>query len=227
MSFPKIKMVTKSIMADIVLDSEGPQDNTQNKIAKAMTINSFTAYLTKFGTVEKLEGTENLYSGFSGLGLDDATLAGFKEGMKQFLSESAIRSNIEMALLQYPADKVKVGDTWKSSVGSIMNLPASVDNTWKFSGLDGSVASIEGEGIITTTDKEKVVTLNGLKAKADLAGRQVTKCTLDVKTGWPSGLKILSEVKGKMTFLAGGPIPEDMDVPMEITTESTFTVVKK
>jgi hypothetical protein len=66
-----------------------------------------------------------------------------------------------------------------------------------------------------------------MKTKSDLSGRQMTKSKVDIKTGWPVELKALSEIKGTMILLAGGPIPEDMTVPMEITSESTFTIVKK
>jgi len=37
----------------------------------------------------------------------------------------------------------------------------------------------------------------------------------------------MSELKGKMILLAGGPIPEDMDIPMEIFSENSFTMKKK
>ena len=55
----------------------------------------------------------------------------------------------------------------------------------------------------------------------------MTKAKVNVKTGWPSEINALSEIKGDLTLLAGGPIPEDMKVPMVITSESTFKVVKK
>jgi hypothetical protein len=63
-----------------------------------------------------------------------------------------------------------------------------------------------------------------MQAKVDLNGRQMTKGTVDLKSGWPSKMEVISEIKGKMTLLAGGMIPEDTDVPMEILSESTFTI---
>jgi hypothetical protein len=66
-----------------------------------------------------------------------------------------------------------------------------------------------------------------MKAKMDLQGKQATKNTINAKTGWPNTVETLSELKGKMILLAGGPIPEDMEVPMEIVTESKTTITKK
>ena len=108
-----------------------------------------------------------------------------------------------------------------------MNFPMVYDNTSSLINIEGTTASIDSDANISTTDKEKVISLNGFKAKSDLSGRQMSKSKINVSTGWPSELKVLSEIKGKMVLLAGGPIPEDMDVPMEITSESTFTIAKK
>ncbi|HYG19886.1 MAG TPA: DUF6263 family protein [Ohtaekwangia sp.] len=226
-SFPKVKMVTKSPMGEVALDSDGPQDNAQNKMMKAMTVNSVFVFMTKAGAVEKVEGTEKLFSGLSELGLDEAALAQAKQTMEQMLGEKSIKANIEMAMVRYPAEKVKVGDTWKSSTEAAMNFPMVYDNTSSLINIEGTTASIDSDANISTTDKEKVISLNGFKAKSDLSGRQMSKSKINVSTGWPSELKVLSEIKGKMVLLAGGPIPEDMDVPMEITSESTFTIAKK
>ena len=67
----------------------------------------------------------------------------------------------------------------------------------------------------------------GLKAKTALSGKQAMKSKIDVKSGWPTKMDVLSELKGTMTLLAGGMIPEDMDVPMEILSETSYTITKK
>jgi hypothetical protein len=103
-----------------------------------------------------------------------------------------------------------------------------VENTWMLAGTAKTNANLTADGIFTTTDKEKTLTLpGGLKAKIDLNGKQALKSNVDIKTGWPTDIGVLSELKGTMTLLAGGVIPEDMEVPMEILTETTFKIVKK
>jgi hypothetical protein len=67
---------------------------------------------------------------------------------------------------------------------------------------------------------------NGIKAKTNLSGKQSTKSKVDTKNGWPTETKVLSEIKGTLTLLAGGVFPSDMEVPMEIVTESTFLITK-
>lgn len=226
-TYTSIKMNTKSPMGDVVMDSEGPADNMQNKMIKALTGRAIFVFLDKQGKVEKVENTENLYSGLSELGLDEAGVAAAKQAMQQALGESSLKASIEMVLNSYPETAVKVGDTWKSSIGSAMSFPVKTDNVWTLSKVEGNVANIDGEGTVITTDKEKITPVNGMKAKADLNGRQAMKSVVDVKTGWPTEVKTLSEIKGTLTLLAGGMIPEDMAIPMEINSESTFTIVKK
>jgi hypothetical protein len=73
--------------------------------------------------------------------------------------------------------------------------------------MSESTVNLLGDGIFTT-DKEHVMSLpGGMKAKMDLQGKQATKNTINAKTGWPNTVETLSELKGKMILLAGGPIP--------------------
>jgi hypothetical protein len=223
-TYSKIKMLMKMPMGDVTMDSEGGDDTMQNKLMKTMTKKPFYIFMNKQGVIEKVEGTENLYSGISELGMEPAAAEQAKQSLQQAMSEQSIKASIEMSLMQYPTVKVKTGDTWKNTVSTALNFPMQINNTWTFEKLEGTVASIASDGIVVTTDKEKTTTINGMQAKVDLNGRQMTKGTVDLKSGWPSKMEVISEIKGKMTLLAGGMIPQDTDVPMEILSESTFTI---
>jgi hypothetical protein len=225
-TYSKIKMLMKmpAPMGEVTMDSEGADDSMQNKLMKTMTKKPFYIFMNKQGVIEKVEGTENLYSGISELGMEPAAADQAKQSLQQAMSEQSIKASIEMSLMQYSAGKVKTGDTWKNTVSTALNFPMQINNTWTFEKLEGTIASIASDGIVVTTDKDKTTTINGMQAKVDLNGRQMTKGTVDLKSGWPSKMEVISEIKGKMTLLAGGMIPEDTDVPMEILSESTFTI---
>lgn len=220
-SYTGIKMITKSPMGDNTMDSQGPDDNAQNKAVKALINKPFFIYMNKQGTIEKVENLDNLYSGFS-----EADAASAAQ-MKQSYGESTIKASLEMALPSYPEKGAVVGATWKSSTSASAGFPIITESTWTFAKVDGAVANLESDGTIVTPDAEKITMLNGMKTKSNLAGRQMMKAKVDVKTGWPSELTAISEIKGDLTLLAGGPIPEDMKVPMVINGESTFKIVKK
>jgi hypothetical protein len=226
--YTKLKVLTKSSVVNVNMDSEGPDTDMQNKIVKSMMNKPFYYTLSKNGTVEKVEGAENIYSGLGSLGLDQATLDATKKSMQQMLSEKTMKTSLEMGLIKYPENKIKPNDSWKNTAELDMNFALKLENTWNLKKVEGDIASIEGDGIMTTPNVEQVITLpNGFKSKSDLSGKQAVVGKVSIKSGWPISIKVLSEIKGKMTLLAGNMLPEDMDVPMEITTESTYTITKR
>ncbi len=225
-SYTKLKNATKSPMGETVMDSDGSQETTENKVFKALTNKPFFIFMDKRGQIEKLEGVDNLWSGLGELGLDDATQNAMKQSLQQFMSESSLKSTFEQVLITYPEKSVAKGDAWSHTTEMPMNM--SVKNTWSVAEVSASTADLTGDGVYTTSDSDKTMDLpGGLKAKTALSGKQAMKSKIDVKSGWPTKMDILSELKGTMTLLAGGMIPEDMEVPMEIVSETTYTITKK
>ena len=188
----------------------------------------FTVTANKFGEIVNVEGAENLWSDMSSINLDDRDAATAKQTLEQFMDNSALKSNIEQAMVRYYESKVKEGDKWNSMTELPMDFPIKVDNSWSLISLSGGTAKVNADGIFTTTDKERTIELpNGIKAKVDLNGAQQLKSTVNVKTGWATDLLIHSELKGRMILLAGGMLPENMDVPMEIVTDTSYKIAKK
>jgi hypothetical protein len=223
----KLKNELKSTMIQSLMDSEGDTAKTENKIFRSLVKKPFFIHLNKRGEIEKLEGAENLWSDLTTLGLDENTQKMVKQNLGQMVGESMIKATFQQMLVTYSDKKVKEGDTWKIDNVFPIGFPVSVNDTWTVGKISGTEASFVGDGT-AVSDKDKVVEVQGgLKAKADLSGRQAKKSSVNVKTGWPSKLELLSEMKGTMTLLAGGMIPEDMTIPLEVLTESSFSVLKK
>lgn len=217
--YTRLKIVSKSLMGDINLDSDGSDDNPQNKLVKSIINKPFFFTLSKNGKISNITGTDEFLKGNGNQGA---------QMLEQFINPSSLKSSLEMGLINYPDEKIQEGYQWKNSINLPINYPMQINNTWSLKKIEGSIASIDADGDLTTTDKEKITALpNGIKSKADLTGRQALVAKVNTKTGWPNEIKILSEIKGKMTLVAGGFIPEDMDVPMEITSESKFIITKK
>ena len=226
--FLTLKNSSKTIMGEMAMDSEGSDENVQNKIFKSMMGKTFFITLSKTGAVEDVEGAENLWSGMGSLELDEKTLAAMKQTLEQLLGKNSLKNSFEQAMVYYSDKKVKQGDTWSSINTFPMDFPIQVNNEWSLVSLEGSAAKVNATGVYSTTDKDKIISLpNGIKAKVDLGGSQRMNANVNVKTGWPSDLKLTSELKGKMILLAGGMIPQDMDVPMEIKTETTYKIIRK
>ena len=227
-SYTKLKSSNKSPMGDNSMDSEGPADKIENKIFQSMVNKPFFIYLTTAGKVEKIENAKNLWSGFESLGIEETQKKAIRESLEMLLGEDALKSGFQSAFIPYSDKKSKVGDKWTYSDNVVLSFAMAIENTWSLVSLNSSTANLEADGIFKTTDKDKVLNLpGGLKAKSDLAGRQATKSVVDIKSGWPSKQEVLAELKGTMTLLAGGMIPQDMEIPMEFLSETTYTIVKK
>jgi hypothetical protein len=226
--FTSLKVVTASPMANMTMDSDGAESEKPNQMLKVMMRRPFFFTMTNAGKVDKVENAENIYAGLGTLGLDEATLASTKQAFDQTLSEKSLKSMLETGFVAYPTVAVKAGDTWKNSAQGAAGLPIQIDNTWTLTSVEGKVANLDADAEITTPDKEKITSLpNGLKSKSDLGGKQAMKSKIDLATGWPTEIKVLSEIKGKMIILAGSMVPEDMEIPMEVLSESTFTFTRK
>jgi hypothetical protein len=226
--YSKLKMVTNNFIMSMSMDSEGSQEEDGNKIIKSLTGKTFFFTLTKTGTVENVEGVENLYSGLGSLGLDEGVVTKTRKALQQTINDKSIKTLLENGLVSYPEKPVNPGDKWNTSSVQAVNFPMKIDNTWSLINADGGTANISCEGNLTTIDKEKVNNLiNGMKSKSDLNGTQKVNSQVDLKSGWPKEVKIISGLKGKLTLLAGGLIPQDMEVPMTVKIETNYTIVKR
>ena len=175
-----------------------------------------------------MEGTDNLWSGFGKLGLSEAQLGQMKPALDQSFGKDSFKRSMEGAFVYYPEQKVTAGSTWKNIHIGNNKLPIQTENVWTLESIAEPTAVVISDGVISTTDTTKVIAPQpGLRATASLKGRQVTKSTVSVAHGWPLTCKSYSEIKGNMTLLAGGQIPEDMKMQMEVTTESEYTIKKK
>ena len=228
MQYIRLKSKSVTVLGEVLMDSEGDAEQVQNKMVKAIMNKPFTVTANKFGQIVNVEGAENLLADLSSVNLDDRAAATAKQTLEQFMDNSALRSNIEQAMVRYSEGKVKEGDKWNSKTELPLDFPIKVDNSWSLISLSGGIAKVNADGIFTTTDKERTIDLpNGIKAKVDLNGAQQLKSNVNVKTGWATDLLIHSELRGKMILLAGGVLPENMDVPMEIITDTSYKITKK
>lgn len=229
--FEKMKIWTKLPMGmgDMTLDSEGDADDSQTKVVKSIMSKTFYFTITKQGVIEKVEGTENLFTDLEKLDLDDATLNAFKAQFKQSLNDQSMKARLEQALVSYADKKVKIGDTWSTTTANeVMGMPTRIAQTWSLKSAEAAKASIRAEGSVASTDKDKVMDLpNGIKGKLNVGGKQTLAAVVNPKTGWPVETKINAEVKGIMTFLAGGMMPSDMEVPIETVAEGVHKIVKR
>jgi hypothetical protein len=226
--YVRLKNELKSTMINSLMDSEGKAESTENKIFKSVVDKPFFAYINKRGEVERMEDTENLWTGLGELGLDESAQKALKQNLQQqLLGEATLMATISQMLVTYSDKAVKQGGTWEVNNSFPIGFPVTIKDTWSVEEIAGANAFMTSDGT-ATSDKEKIIEIQGgMKAKADLSGRQAKKANVNVKSGWPTKTELLSEMKGTLTLLKGGMIQEDMQIPMQVTTETSFTIGKK
>ncbi len=223
-----LSLKLKLPQGEMNMDSEADTSVVYNKLVRAMKGKKFNFTLAKNGIVESVDGIETLWSDFGKLGLNETQLSQMKQSLEQSFGKDSFKKSMEGAFVFYPEQKVKAGSTWKSTNAANSKLPIQTENVWTLESITEPNAIVISDGVISTTDTTKVITPQpGLKATASLKGRQVSKSTVGIAHGWPLSCKSYSEIKGSMTLLAGGQIPEDMKMQMEITTESEYIIKKK
>jgi hypothetical protein len=216
--------------ASLQMDSEGDTTkNLPNKIVQAMKGKKFFFTLTKDGTVESVENTENLWAGLTAAnGFKEAQVTPFKQSLENSFGKNSIKSNLEAGMIKYPEQKIKVGLTWNTKNEIASPIPLKTENVWTLESAEDPAAVIVGDGQIATTDTTKVITLpQGIKTTTNFKGRRVAKSHVNLNTGWPETCKTYAEQKGSMNLQAGGQIPEDMKMQMEVNIESEYAIKKK
>lgn len=226
--YTKLKIATSSMLLNMSMDSEGDQEEDSHRLMKAMMNQSFHFVMNRSGKVEKVEGTDNLYAKLSATGVDEDVIEKTKKTLSQTLNDNSLKAILTNGFIYYPGKNVSQGHSWKTENDLMMTFPMKVESTWTLAKLEGKTANILSDARMINSDKEKVLSLpNGMKAKSDLNGKQSIDGTVNVQTGWPTEVKVKSELKGTMTLLAGGFIPQDMILPTQMVINTTYTIRKK
>jgi hypothetical protein len=225
--FVKLKTTSKSIVGHMVLDSEGAPELTETKLVRTVIGKPLYVTIAETGDVRKIEGAKNVTADLGNVPVEGQTQEIMVSVLRQFLSEPALKANFKEVFIEYPTTPLKPGDKWKTRHQPGMSFPITLENTWSISEILPANINLAGEGIITTTDKEALVEFAGIKAKTDLSGKQTVKTSLNLKTGWPSKQDATAELKGTMKFAAGGMVPADMDVPVQVFYKSTHVIKRK
>lgn len=225
--FIRLKTTSKSIVGNMILDSEGAPELTETKLVRTVIGKTFYVTIDESGDVRKIEGAKNVTAGLEDVPVEGQTQEIMVSVLRQFLSEPALKANFKEIFIGYPATPLKQGDKWKTRHQPGMSFPIMLENTWSIAEILPANITLNGDGVITTTDKESFIEFAGIKVKSDLSGKQTVKTSINLKTGWPSKQDATAELRGTMKFAAGGLVPADMDVPVEVFYKSTHVIKRK
>lgn len=224
-----LKSHIKNFVSETLVDSDGDTKESGNKIIRAMMNREFFVTISRTGTVEKVEGVENLWAGIDAVDVSADDKKKVKSSIGQMINESSFKSGLGQAFIPYSSKPVRPGELWTTQSGIPANFPVIVDVKWTLQSASSSHAVVTGDGVFRTTDKDKVVLLPGvdMKAKVNLEGDQKINATTTTRSGLPENVGVDAKMSGVMLLLAGGLLPMDMEVPITIQTHTDYTFVKK
>ena len=200
-TYQNISFLQSSSMMQIKYDSKKAANNPTgidkmySKIFSSVVGKTFSASIAADGSVNSLAGidaiTEDITHTMSADGEMGEHLCASL--IKQYFNEKVIKGVIESSLKIYPADKVKVGDSWtiENTFGGVsnMNETAQIGHTLKK--IKNDVATIDFEAAI------EVEQGGGLEGK--LNGTQSGTILVNTKTGMPVSSNLTQKVKGSIT----------------------------
>lgn len=224
----RLKSQMKNFMNEVNMDSEGNPAESSTKILRAMLNKPFFITMTRSGVIEKVENVDNLWSDVDKLELSESDKAKVKATIGQMINESSFKNGLGQAFLTYAPKPVQLKETWTTQSGIPADFPVRVDNKWLIESATSSHAVVSGDGVFHTTDKDKVVLLPGdMKAKVNLSGTQKVTGNASIRTGLPDKVGIEGRMSGTILLLAGGLLPMDVEVPINIETNTSYTFARK
>ena len=215
-TFDKIKLSNLVNGQEIVMDSDGSQDNPINKVFKDMVGYKIEVEMTPRGKVEQVKGLDQFVQKMAGN-------PQITQSMQMFSSDQSFESFIDQTFNYFPEEAVKEGSKWTSSfdLPSLMNMEIAINF---------EVASITDDDVLLNVasdiDMNMPIEQSNMKMDMKMTGTQNGTMTVDTNDGWvrESNLKQTFDINMKMINPQTG---EDMEIPMKMESTIKMTVDKK
>ncbi len=213
-------------MMEMDSDKEASGDvAVANALIGALVGHPIDFVFTKSGKAEYVGGFEAIFEEMAnavGTGLDDRSKRAMIDNIgKQFNDESLQQMFRQNAAL-FPGYPVKVGDSWNvKTEANTSVMPINVNMNMTLTRVKGSVATISGEGVISSPGKKNGILVTKPDAAAansmpevKVTGTQKGYVNIDLNTGWivdgeylqdfnmvmPGGSSTPQNVRSKITF---------------------------
>lgn len=226
-SYNSMRMDMSSNMFDMSFDSESDDENNPfNQVMSGMTGKAFDVSLTNKGKVEKVENIDKLFASMleNLQDVPEAQRGQLTSQLENTFGKEAFKANLESGTAIFPEQPVKVGDTWTIDglVKSTFDFNVSTDYTLVENNKDYYL--INGVAKLSTPENSEYKENNGMMMRYDFKGDQSSVIKLDKKSGWVIESTIKQNLSGKAHIQANDQLPNGMELPMNITSE---TVIKE
>lgn len=196
-----------------------------SSVLKSMKNRPFQVKMTTKGKITEVKNLSKLFeSMFEGFPqLPEQQKAQIKAQLVRSYGEDAFKGNVEKSLAIYPDKPVSKGDTWVIENKQTSGMPLEITTTYTYKADEANDYLITGESKINTVDNDQYIENNGMQMKYNMDGSMTSELWVDKKTGWIKKAKLSQEMQGTTTVKANAQMPNDMQIPMTMHNEMTFT----
>jgi len=196
-----------------------------SSVLKAMKNRPFQVAMTKQGKITEVKNLDKLFDSMfaDSPQLPEQQKAQMKAQLVRSYGEDAFKGNVEMTLAIYPDKPVAPGDTWVMENKQQSGMPIEITTTYTYKANEGSDYLITGDSKIKTSDPDEFVENNGMQMKYNMDGTMTSEIKVDKATGWIKEARLKQEMQGTTIIKANAQMPNDMQIPMTMHNDMTFT----
>ena len=211
-TYQNLSYIISSPMMKMEYDSKNPNENPSEmeqmfaKMFNNLINESFMLVVAPDGSVKSVTGMDAIFENMIKAISDNGQVASqMGASMRQQFSDNAMKNTFEQSFKFYPANAVKVGDSWniESSV-TVMNMSVSTNTKYTLKGVTKNVATIAVESDIEMNAS--------VEMEGKLSGTQTGTTIVDTRTGMPVTGDMSQNMKGVLKV-------QGMDVQMELATK--------
>lgn len=192
-----------------------------SQIFSSLTGKDFEAKIDLSGKIIVVNGLEEIISGATSSMGEQAGMIG--EQISAGFGDSGLAKNMEMFTNIMPEEAVKVGSTWTNKQFTASGLPLILNNTFTLKSVSDGIATIDVKSNITVDADQSSTEIQGMKATYFMEGSRSGSLEMEVSTGFVASADINDEIIGSITIEANPQVPEGMNIPIEMNSNTSVT----
>ncbi len=203
--YDHIKMEMTTMGRNMVYDSkDSKSDHSIYGAMDSMIGKSFEVTIDPEGKILDLKGWDKVMGSASG-------------GPANMIDENTVKQMLETNINVYPNGPVIVGDQWKkSATTNVQMMTMTVNATYTLKEVKNGMALIKMEGKINMDPSADTTLAKGMNMNVNMSGEQSGTLHIELKTGRITTADIKQHVKGSMSM--GG-----QEMPMEINSDISLS----
>ncbi|CQR71028.1 hypothetical protein SOV_45390 [Sporomusa ovata DSM 2662] len=227
--YDSIKISTECAGQRMEYDSK--QNNERNPLSQiygGIIGKSFTVKLDKKGQVLELIGIDDIINSMiDNIKGSEEQKKAFKNSLNQSFGDNAIKSMIKQMTSYYPDKEIKVGDIWDNKYDIKTFFPISVNNKLQLVGVKDGLLNVDVQSTIATDTKNNTIDFMGVKGNVNLNGDSKGNINITKSNGLVQNGTFTQNISGEIELLANQSIPENINMPITMTSTITYETTKQ